>query len=277
MKKTYIYSLVCPLDGKVKYIGKSNNPYLRFSKHKSLSDKNTGDNILKNEWIRKLLSIGESPILSILEEVDVTEWKIKEKFYIKKYKDLGDEIFNICGGGNGPTFGNSGSFGQGVNDRKVKVVCLTKEGDYVRTFDSVTDGGKFIDRKGIHAVLIGKRKTSGGYIWIYEDKYNKMSENELKHIIDNANTINKDNMGIGGRFYKGMKSHTKGFTGGISKKRKEVHQYSLDGKFIKSWEYSKSAADELGCSANNIKMCASGISKSAVGYVWSYTKINNDF
>ena len=42
MKKTYIYSLVCPLDGKVKYIGKSNNPYLRFSKHKSLSDKNTG-------------------------------------------------------------------------------------------------------------------------------------------------------------------------------------------------------------------------------------------
>jgi len=80
MKKTYIYSLVCPLDGKVKYIGKSNNPYLRFSKHKSLSDKNTGDNILKNEWIRKLLSIGESPILSILEEVDVTEWKIKRNF-----------------------------------------------------------------------------------------------------------------------------------------------------------------------------------------------------
>lgn len=277
MKKTYIYSLVCPLDGKVKYIGKSNNPYLRFSKHKSLSDKNTGDNILKNEWIRSLLSIGESPILNILEEVDITEWKIKEKYYITKYKDLGNEIFNICGGGNGPTFGNSGSFGQGINDRKVKVVCLTKEGEYVKTFDSVTDGRKFIDGKRIHNVLIGKRKTSGGYIWIYEEKYKKMNEDELKHIVDNANTINKDNMGIGGRFCKGGSTWNKGKTGGISEKRKEVHQYSLNGEFIKTWKYSKDAADELGCSADNIKWCASGKGKTAVGYRWSYTKINNDF
>lgn len=277
MKKTYIYSLVCPLDGKVKYIGKSNNPYLRFSKHKSLSDKNTGDNILKNEWIKNLLYLGKTPLLNILEEVDITEWKIKEKFYIKKYKDLGNEIFNICGGGNGPTFGNSGSFGQGINDRKVKVVCLSKGGEYVRTFDSVTDGRKFIDGKRIHNVLIGKRKTSGGYIWLYEEKYNNMNEDELKYIIDNANTLNRDGMGVGTRFYKGMKSRTKGFTGGISKKRKEVHQYSLSGEFIRTWKYSKDAADELGCSADNIKWCASGKGKTAVGYKWSYTKINNYF
>jgi hypothetical protein len=91
--------------------------------------------------------------------------------------------------------------------------------EYVKTFDSVTDSRKFIGKR-IDNVLIGKRKTSGGYIWIYEDKYKKMNEDELKHIVDNANTINKDNMGIGGRFYKGMKSRTKGFTGGISKKKK---------------------------------------------------------
>lgn len=276
MKKTYIYSLVCPLDGKVKYIGKSNNPYLRFKKHKSLSDKNTGDNILKNEWIRSLLSVGETPILNILEEVDITEWKIKEKFYIKKYKDLG-EIFNICGGGNGPTFGNSGSFGQGLNDRKVRVVCLTKEGEYVRTFDSVTEGRNFIGGKRIHNVLIGKRKTSGGYIWIYEDKYNKMTEQELKKIVSNANYINKENMGVGGRFSKGSSTWNKGRKGDISKKRKEIHQYSLEGEYIRSWEYSKDAADELGCSPGNITLCAIGKSNSAVGYKWSYDKINNDF
>ena len=164
MKKTYIYSLICPLDGTVKYIGKANSPKDRFRKHKNLGDKNKGDNILKNNWIKQLLDQNLLPILNIIEEVNISEWKAKEKFYIKLYKDNGVELYNICGGGNGPSFGNSGSF---VGNPPVKVVCLTKDGEYVNTFDSVKEGREFCGKR-IANVLAGKRKTSGGYIWIYK-------------------------------------------------------------------------------------------------------------
>lgn len=265
MKKTYIYSLICPLDGKVKYIGKANNPKDRFRKHKNLGDKNKGDNILKNKWIKELLDQNLLPILNIIEEVDVSEWKAKEKFYIKLYKEKGFELFNICGGGNGPSFGNSGSF----TGRPVKVVCLTKSGDYLRTFDSMKEGREFCGKR-IDNVLAGQRKTSGGYIWIYKEKYDTLSDAELSDIIESANTNNSGKNGISTRWSKGHISWNKGKTGFISKKRKKVIQYSLDGEFIKEWECAKFAAKELGCATSNITLCATGKSKTAMGYKWSY-------
>lgn len=90
----------------MKYIGKANDPKGRFRKHKSLGDVNKGDNIEKNKWIKSLLNVGLLPLLEILEEVEMCEWKNKEKYYIKKYKDDGYELFNICGGGNGMSFAN---------------------------------------------------------------------------------------------------------------------------------------------------------------------------
>jgi hypothetical protein len=267
MKKTYIYSLNCPLDGTVKYIGKSNSPKDRFRKHKNLSGKNTGDNILKNKWIKNLLDKNLLPILNIIEEVDVSEWKDKEKFYIKLYKDNGVELFNICGGGNGSSFGNSGSF---VGKPKVKVVCLTKEGDYVKSFDSIKEGREFCGKR-IYNVLVGKRKTSGGYIWIFKEKYDSLTATELSDIIKNANINNSGKNAVSTRWSKGHISWNKGKTGIISKRRKKLIQYSLDGEFIKEWECAKFAAQEFGCTNSNITMCASGKTKTAVGYKWSFS------
>lgn len=256
MKKTYIYSLVCPLDGKVKYVGKANDPKSRFRKHKSLGDTNTGDNIAKNEWIKSLLDQGLLPILEILEEVEITEWKEKEKFYVRQFREQGLELFNICGGGNGATFGNSGSF---KGKPPVKVVCLTKQGEYVNTFNSIKEGREFCGKK-IYNVLVGKRKTSGGYIWLFERVYNSITEEELNIIIENANINNSLNNGISTRFKKGQ----------ISDKRKKVKQYTLDGIYLKTWEYAGVAAKEYNCSISNITNCASGRQKSALGYKWVY-------
>lgn len=266
MKKTYIYSLICPLDGKVKYIGKANDPKGRFRKHKSLGDTNTGDNMAKNEWIKSLLDQGLSPLLEIIEEVDVTEWKEKEKFYISKFKEEGFHLFNLCGGGNGSSFGNSGSF---KGNPPVKVVCLTKQGDYVNTFDSMKEGREFCGRR-IDGVLSGRKKTAGGYIWIYKEKYDNLTKEELNKIIENANINNSNNNGKETRFRKGHNTWNKGVKGIISKKRKKVYQYTSDGVFVKEWDYAKQAADELNCGDSNIKMCASGRTKSAAGFLWSY-------
>lgn len=265
MKKTFIYSLNCPLDGSVKYIGKSNNPKNRFKKHKSLADKNTGDNILKNIWIKSLLDQNLSPILNIIEEVDISEWKIKEKFYIKLHRDNGCELFNICGGGNGSFFGNSGSF----TGNPVKVVCLTKSGEHVKTFDSIKEGEDFCG-KSIYNVLVNKRKTSGGYIWIYKKKYDLMTDSELKDFIINANINNSSKNGVSTRFIKGNPNPNKGKTGFISKRRKIIIQYTLLGEFIKEWPCARIAAQELGCTTHNITNCALGRSKTALGYKWVY-------
>ena len=266
MKKTYIYSLSCPLDGQIKYIGKANDPKSRFRKHKSLGDTNTGDNSLKNEWIKSLLDQGLFPILDILEEVDITEWRIKEKFHVRYFKEKGLELFNICGGGNGPSFGNSGSF---KGKPPVSVVCLTRDGDYVKRFNTCKEGKEFCG-KSIYNVLIGKRKTSGGYIWMYEKIYNSLSNDELNIFIENSKINNSVRNGISTRWAKGQSSWNKGISGGVSDKRKKVNQYTLDGRFIKTWNFAKEAALELGCSAGNITMCASGRTKTASGYKWTY-------
>jgi hypothetical protein len=253
---TFIYSLSCPLDGEIKYIGKSNDPKSRFRKHKSLGDTNKGDNPMKNIWIKNLLEKGFTPILSIIEEVDIKDWKVREKFYIKYYKELGYKLYNVCGGGNGPTFGNSGSY---VGNPPVKVVCLKKSGEFVKEFNSLKEGKEFCG-KSIYNVLVGKRKTSGGYIWIYKDKYDNLSDDDLKSIIENANINNNLNNGISTRFVKGN----------ISNKRKKVNQYTIDGIFIKSWEHVELAANEYGCSKSNIRKCALGLSKTSVNYIWKY-------
>ena len=73
--KTYIYTLSCPETGNIRYVGKSNDPKSRFRKHLKMVDNNQ----LKNHWISKLISNDLIPILTIIDEVDINEWKEKEK------------------------------------------------------------------------------------------------------------------------------------------------------------------------------------------------------
>ena len=51
-----------------------------------------------------------------------------------------------------------------------------------------------------------------------------------------------------------------------------IHQYSLDGKFIRSWESGKQIEKELGFYSTNIYLCCKGGQISAYGFLWSYDK-----
>jgi hypothetical protein len=58
-------------------------------------------------------------------------------------------------------------------------------------------------------------------------------------------------------------------------KRKELHQYSLDGKYIKSFIDKHQAAEEIGGIARFIINCASGNfgrGRTYYGFLWSYEK-----
>lgn len=55
-----------------------------------------------------------------------------------------------------------------------------------------------------------------------------------------------------------------------SNRRKKIGQYSLDGEFIKLWDSAQDASEELGISIRSIRCCATGIYKTANGFIWKY-------
>jgi hypothetical protein len=261
---TFIYTLSCPISGDVRYVGKANNPRERYSKHNKMCDNNQ----IKNEWIKSLLDSNLKPVLTIIDEVKISQWKEMEKFYIKKYKDLGCKLTNISGGANGTDFGNQTSF-DGSNARKI--ICLLKTGECNKIFDSIKDAKEFIgcnkNNSNINSVLKGKTKTAHGFIWLYESDYKNLSTTELDNIVESANN-NMSNIAwknglINHQFKKGQKSLNK----------KMVHQYSKDGDFIKTWDSATDASVSFFGSRRgqgSISMCAIGDRKSAFGYKWSY-------
>lgn len=66
---------------------------------------------------------------------------------------------------------------QRFNSIKKPVVCLDVDGNYINRYDSVTEGaeGMFVDRISLNDHLQRKRKhnTCVGYIWMYEEDYNR--------------------------------------------------------------------------------------------------------
>ena len=55
-----------------------------------------------------------------------------------------------------------------------------------------------------------------------------------------------------------------------SKKGKSVFQYSLDGKYIKTWPYAKKASVVLGIDYTSILGVCKGKSITAGGFIWRY-------
>jgi hypothetical protein len=94
----YIYEMLDPRDGLVRYIGKTNNPKRRFSDHLRLARKNTKTR--KASWIKGLLKLELTPvyrIIAITNEANVNKLEIK---YIAEYRKKHD-LYNMTDGGDG--------------------------------------------------------------------------------------------------------------------------------------------------------------------------------
>lgn len=94
----HIYALICPQEGTVKYVGKSNNVRERFLHHHIFSRKSDCSYAKKN-WINKLRKNNMFPVLSILEKCTEDNWAEREIYWIKKLKDDGYPLLNISKGG----------------------------------------------------------------------------------------------------------------------------------------------------------------------------------
>lgn len=100
METVYIYSLIDPRDGEVKYVGKARDIEDRMRTHfKDAKRRNTP----KNAWLRKLRRLGLRPEVRVLEEVAKSEWPGAEKKWIAIFRKRGAPLKNICDGGEGRT------------------------------------------------------------------------------------------------------------------------------------------------------------------------------
>ena len=98
MAKVYIYSLIDPRDGEIKYVGKTKDPAERLKSH--LHDaKRT--NTPKNAWLLKLQRLGLKPQIRVLEEVERSKWPEAERKWIARLRHKGCPLKNICEGGKG--------------------------------------------------------------------------------------------------------------------------------------------------------------------------------
>jgi|GEM_PF-5749112 len=97
----YIYGLVDPISGVVRYVGKSNDPEWRLYGHLQLAasgKKKQNSGI----WLRSLKDAGLKPEMIILETLkDGDDWASVERRYIENANSYGWQLTNMVQGGRG--------------------------------------------------------------------------------------------------------------------------------------------------------------------------------
>jgi len=91
-----IYGLIDPRDGFLKYVGKANNLKVRMYRHVCPSDKSR-----RSSWLIHLKRLGLRPEVVELEEVPHLEWQECERFWIDSMRQMGCQLLNSTGGGDG--------------------------------------------------------------------------------------------------------------------------------------------------------------------------------
>lgn len=97
MSKTYIYGLCDPNTEKIRYIGKSDNPKVRYANHLHCAVSDTNEH--KKNWIRSLQKVGQVPSLVILEEIEAADWEERERWWIQYGRDNEWGLTNMSDGG----------------------------------------------------------------------------------------------------------------------------------------------------------------------------------
>ena len=124
-----------------------------------------------------------------------------------------------------------------VSAQAKKVLQLDRNYNIVAKYNSLSEAQKVTGINNISACCTGKYKTAGGFIWIYEENYNKFDK--IKH----------------------MKSCTH---------VKEVDKYDLDMNYLETFKSVTEAANSVNGYTGRISMCCKGKVKNVYGFIWKY-------
>lgn len=216
------------------------------------------------------------------------------KGYVYRYASV-DEIIN---------------YGVFIDERRhvrKPIRQYTTDGKFVAEFSSLKEAADKlgVDVTLISRVLYGRAKTCGGYVWGYA----------TGNCVDIAkpNLVNANSLGVrlydkSGVFVKEFSSVMEcenaigAYSGDVSRACTSKHlvkgwqvryssekldrlpakltrivlQYTLDGKFVRSYKSCQEAAVALGyakTSGCNIGDCCRGVRKTVFGYIWRYKNV----
>lgn len=247
MNTTNIYILIDPETNTVRYVGKANNIKQRYKAHLNKARKHQ---IHKKNWIESLKKKGLKPIVDIIDIVPIHEWIFWETYWISQFKAWGFNLINYTNGGEGCTFGNQTSFKKG---HKLGVGRVVSQ----ETLNKMS-----LNRKGQKMSEEAKKKNSifrKGKVPPYmkngitEDQRKRMSKTQFKK----------------GGIPWSVKN--KGLI--ISKYRKPVQQFDLNGNFIADFSCCKEAAKVIKCNEQTIRNCCNNYNiKPRIfrNYKWKY-------
>lgn len=249
MDNFYVYKHTSP-SGKV-YIGITNNIQRRWEHNgiHYISKKKNGkyihpifaQAILKYGWKNFTHEI-------MLEDLSRSEACYAEKYLIRWYK-IHHQSYNCTDGGDG-TWG----LRVPISEERRKAVT-----EFMRTNHPM---------KGRHHTFESRKKMSKSL------KGRKLSDTHILHISESlkGREISEEQKNKMSNY---MKLHPERWASG--KQRQEVHQYSLEGRYIASYPSAYDAAINISGKNNAgcIRSCIYGESTSALGYIWSYEKVNN--
>lgn len=131
------------------------------------------------------------------------------------------------------------------NPDNIKVVQLTKAGEYIETWASINKASRAlgIEKRSISKVCKGERLTAGNFRWVYEEVYNSKDFTIAPLEKPKKNPKNKD---------------------------RRIVQLSLTGEYIKTWNSNKEIEDTLGFNNRGISAVCRGKQKTAYGFIWKY-------
>jgi hypothetical protein len=171
-----------------------------------------------------------------------------------------------------------------ANIEKVGVRKLAKELNISEGYIMSVANGEFFPN--IHKTLIRDKKPSIP-IPVFQYDFNMNLIKEYKSMThcskETGFRLSKIQMVLSGqkRIYKGSIFRSEGYKQTKRRKKKEVYiikgkklieKYDINGIYIKSFSTLSDAAKNAKCSGQNIKRAASGLQKTAMGFIWKYVE-----
>jgi hypothetical protein len=226
----YFYRLIDPIDGKTKYIGRTVDISSRMRNHIYEAKKNNRNK--RERWIIYLLRRNLFPIVKTIysQYCNIEEAIRLEKMYVTLYS----KYYELK---NSP----DNYLGSVLTGTPVHQYNL--EGFYVASYANANQANIHTGVKDCNILRCCKNingygtKTAGNYFWSFErlDKY-------PFDYVENWR----------------------------EQKGKEVFQYSLEGKLLKSYLTARKAQRETGVSFKKISACCNQRQKSAGGFIWKF-------
>lgn len=156
----------------VRYVGITKYHIQRRLKEHLANAKYTKKKTYRDIWVLSLLKKNEKPIIEAIDFCTCTyiEGIWLENYYMEYFKHLGAKLTNLTMS----YFVSSPK----LKDRSrffKKVVCLTKDGKFIKVFDSVKEASIFAGVVLPHVtnVLKKRKQSAGGYMFEYLENYDE--------------------------------------------------------------------------------------------------------